>query len=822
MPDRRQEMSQVQQVPSYKNITATVRTPRCAVLINEASSLWPTAAKGAIQHASAVWGGRYFLLVPTDGRRIKEKFWEVLEAYNPDNITTYNISFSDMQEADPEAFTRTKQKYKEGWDKEGFAGDFEEWFTDNAATSRIDKLVISEELERQLINRLSPFHFHGKSVRHPISRKSGFGYPFTKIADIVSHANNKPAEIILPKSIDDPTAALLAYSQTGIASSAYCEELEKQGVATNQLPDNYDTKEFVCHVLGSQSPVWQTEADHWRPSDEYMPRTPFGLSMLHLGQYYQIDHHHTEKEPTVVVVGDAVDDFCLYYCLSRLHERVLWLPLDWLRDCYRAVAENRRRYQRGEEQQTLGASQELTRALINLYFETIDYGHHENRVQLLSMSLSQRQLIAYRRQMAECSYVDRDRYASKVDCVPIERSSTDCLLRVFEENNYTNSETIVFIDNQSVSPFPTPKPKNFGFIKPSGHNWLTSLQIDGYGPPALPDLGSAIINIHGLSNESRVASDGITYHCPNVGYFGGDIDVVLVKPKITLPDEMAVMAAYFSDCGVTIGYSDKGNYFLDTIDRFGGLDEVGAFIKDAATRSVLDKFMETRNSQDGSVIYLTNDQRAYLSLAAIMDSIGNEDSAGTLVDELVGKRVLRRGYILQCERCRLASWYDLEVLTTDFTCSRCSFRQQFKQAHWKEPIEPKWYYRLAETVYQFYVHNSHVTAQALYKLKMQSQSTFHYVPEIDLYNFEPSGKKRELDIACVVDGKLVVGECKTEPLQPKDAEKFEKMTRMLGRQPDRIVFATALSSVTDTFKSRIAGLPQSEVWTYGDMYDSPA
>ncbi len=89
----------MQQVPNYRNITATVRTPRCTILINEASSYWLTAANGAIRHASAVWGGRYFLLVPTDGTRIKDKFWEILEAYNPDHITTYTPTAGRWQSA---------------------------------------------------------------------------------------------------------------------------------------------------------------------------------------------------------------------------------------------------------------------------------------------------------------------------------------------------------------------------------------------------------------------------------------------------------------------------------------------------------------------------------------------------------------------------------------------------------------------------------------------------------------------------------------------------------------------------------------------------
>jgi len=285
-------------------------------------------------------------------------------------------------------------------------------------------------------------------------------------------------------------------------------------------------------------------------------------------------------------------------------------------------------------------------------------------------------------------------------------------------------------------------------------------------------------------------------------------------------DEMALLAAYFGEIGVGIGYSDKGNYFRDTLLRFGGLREAGQFIKAGATRSILDKFMSKANAGDGSVIFLTNDQRAYLSLNAIIGSLGDEKQAADLADKLVGQRVLQRGYIFQCERCRLSSWYSIDVLTADFVCNRCSFRQQFTRTHWKQPVEPHWYFRLAETVYQFYANNSHLTAQALYKLQSESTLAFHYVPEIDLIDFPKPGEKREMDIACVVDGQMILGECKTEPLRPKDAAKFETLVARLHKRPDRIVFATSLPDVTDDFKARISNLQRPRVLTFADMYDA--
>jgi hypothetical protein len=191
-----------------------------------------------------------------------------------------------------------------------------------------------------------------------------------------------------------------------------------------------------------------------------------------------------------------------------------------------------------------------------------------------------------------------------------------------------------------------------------------------------------------------------------------------------------------------------------------------------------------------------------------------------LVDELVGKGVLERGYIFHCERCRLSSWYSIDVLTSTFTCIRCRFRQQFTLSRWKQPLEPHWYYRLAETIYQFYKSRSHLTVQVLYELKSRSTTAFHYVPEIDLWGYPGQGEKREIDIACVADGKIIVGECKTEPLRPKHITKLNELLQNLDRQPDRVVFATSQPSVSDAFSSQLASVPKAEVLMFNDLYDA--
>ncbi|MFJ4857661.1 hypothetical protein [Streptomyces sp. NPDC088730] len=803
---------------TYQNITATVRPPRCAIFINKNLEYWRKVANVAITQASQVWGGRYFLIVPTDGEVIEDKFWELLEAYSPDYLAVCNLTFTDLEEASPEKYAEIKHFHKNGQQTRDWTdAEFEDWFTSSAAQSQVGELIISESLSKELIYRLSPFH-HSDAVDQYLTSTSGFGYPFTKIAKIISATTRHIGFVRLPPVISDPTFQLLVHSETGVGSSEYVDDISEAGFTARRVSDTYKLTNVLTHVQGPQRPFL---GEHEEPhlDEEFMSNTPFGLSMLHLGQYYRAGNHRSDKEPVVVVLGDTVEDFCFYYSLSRMHDGIRWIPQAWLRSSTKARNAARKRHEQGLEVEKFTLEQQGARELVAVISSLIRYGHSAKHVQLCSMSLSQPQLVAYRTQIGRLAYFEPDKFVSKIDCVPIDSVSTSCVLRVYEIDNYVNHRSMVFVDGKSVSPFETPKPKSFSSIRLPDHYWLTSLQIEGYQAPSLPTLGPKLANLHNSTTESRVANDGIAYLCPNSMIFGTDLDAIMVRPKIEMPDALSLINFYFANVGITARYSDKGKYFNDAISRFGGLSALGEFIKTKMTRSILDKFMQTNKNAESGVFYVRTDQRSYLDLDAFSQCLGSPQAAADLIDDMLTKEVIYRGYILKCERCSLSSWYSMDALSSAFTCNRCSFQQKFTQKHWKNGmVEPRWCYKLAETVYQFYEKNSHLTAQVLYKLKSQSNAAFHYAPEIDLIDFSGPGESREMDVACILDGQIIFGECKTETLKLKDVVKFDQIAQMPIKNPARVIFATT-KPVSEEFKNRMSQVPNAELMVRGDLYD---
>jgi hypothetical protein len=538
--------------------------------------------------------------------------------------------------------------------------------------------------------------------------------------------------------------------------------------------------------------------------------------MLHLSRYYQVGIHLGYQEPVTAIIGDTVEDFCLYYCLSRLHDDVLWLPMKWLDHFDRRRINNRRLRRKGRPTRDYSETALVASSLVELIYRMTDFGRAEKPVELRSMSLSAEELKRSRTVMDRVRWGVRGEIARHARVVALAEASTKCVARVTEANNYMNQQEMVFIEGKSVSNVATPKPKNFSFIDPVDHRWMTSVQISGYIPPSLPSLGFQVAPTH----ESRVARDGIVYMCPGVIVSAGDIDTNLTRPQLILLAFQEIMRQYFAEADLELRPSDKGNYLADTVSRFGGLEAAATFIADPKMRGILDLFKREQSDKDGRVVYLSAEGgRAFISYVGVHDCVG--DDAAAVIDELVGKDILWRGMIFGCTRCRLSSWYNLADLTTEFTCRRCRYGQQFTKTNWKSPDEPRLYYALVETVYQCYTHNSYLTILTLDHLRRSARFSFDYLPEMDVINFPIQGEKHEIDVLAMVDGRIVFGECKTGSLRPSYTSKYEQLAKVLTRAPSEIVFATSREEVSQAFRQKLDGIVGGSLLTGKELLKAP-
>ena len=230
--------------------------------------------------------------------------------------------------------------------------DFDEWFNKEQYHKPIGRFEIDAALDKELKDRLAPFHHGEHVVRQRLIRNQRMSFPFTEVTDINPHAHRPIKRLVQPKATDDSDLRALVLSQAGDLDPTALEEYGKQEVSSIALPSNYPTEDMIEAVMrGSVDPTdlklkrafadaLQDESGTWSPDEDFVGSMPFQASMLHLARYYRLDTHRDYQEPVTAVVGDTVEDFCLYYCLSRLHDGVLWLPQKWIDDCQRRLVSN--------------------------------------------------------------------------------------------------------------------------------------------------------------------------------------------------------------------------------------------------------------------------------------------------------------------------------------------------------------------------------------------------------------------------------------------------------------------------------------------------
>jgi len=96
-----------------------------------------------------------------------------------------------------------------------------------------------------------------------------------------------------------------------------------------------------------------------------------------------------------------------------------------------------------------------------------------------------------------------------------------------------------------------------------------------------------------------------------------------------------------------------------------------------------------------------------------------------------------------------------------FTCPRCRTNQQYVLSSWRYPSEPSWYYKLDEIVYQMLNQDGDIPILALDVMRAQSKDSFLYSPELAIRKKDTKKWEMEIDICCIANGRMYIGEAKS-------------------------------------------------------------
>jgi hypothetical protein len=784
--------------PSFKTINASVRPARVAVLIDKSDEDWQDTCLRVIEFFSQVWGGAHNLIIPTDGKTIDERFWTLLEAFDPDSLYAYRKSGEDLRISKPEQYKALLNSRVEKWVAQYGEGSIEH------VTNDIDKSLrgawtsefgIARDLQNEAKIRLSPFYFQNSIVEAgAVGARSGVQFPLTSLAKIIRNAEH-PDKFA---TISAPTELIpkLWYSATcGLLRDKAIEEFEAVGL----VQDRYDFEEAdLSHLIefvvnGEIQGPWAVEPNT-RVFWDLNGIAPFQLSMLQLG-LYRSTKYSDWTEPLVIVVGNTIDDFCLYYCLSRLRENVTWaLP--------------------STTEKALGsAPARISRQEVNFISQLRNQRYSQQTqggLAFASYSLSE---------------TDLDAVIAWMNSSPLgalhstERAKgIDHLVRMplvaNERDNFQRDILVQLVNDSTITPFNTPKPKNFHFIDPREHRYITQLSVAGEAPPKHFHLGKWIFPDHRFTTKDvRVGGAGPAYFCPGSVYFGGDIDTALVRPPLRLPPLHKILVELARTQGYECRPSDKGIYADETIAKWGSLEGIARFLQNRESKSLLERFQDKSKSQPEKGVYLSDDRRRYLDFAAIKTHVG--ESATDLIDELVSKQILYRGFIFSCFYCRNSTWFSVGEITQEFKCRRCGRTQVYTKANWRMPEEPSWFYKLDELVYQGYANDMAVPLLALNFLKLASSENFSFVTDREFWKSGAAKAEAEIDFCCVANGVLTIGEAKKDgrlgqSVSEENAAIAKYKRIAAGLSARRLVLATYSQDWNTKTAERVH-------WAFGDM-----
>lgn len=742
---------------AIRRITSSLRPPRIAILLNKSDQDWVQTVLRSIEWTSQVWGGWYSCLVPTDGREISEPFWTVLQHFDPDYLYLYRKSWEDIRLARPEVYEEEFRRVLEqtgGRTPDEDSDRIRQDLDEQMRGLGFEDFDVTDELRSELNRKTNPFRsVAGDPVEGWISARTEPTFPLTPVVSLL-HNVTHPASV-KDYEVEGPgLVALMAHARVGKLWPELRSKITEAGWGAE-----------VEHI-GSGG-LWSFFYSLFdEQSVEFFLQAPAGFSRLNCSLYRPTRPLPDEKV-RIAVIGDSLDDFCLYFDLSRLRDHVYWVPPSLLSEASES-------------------GQSALRAL-SFHLNTDARLRRLNTVMMTTVTLTDDDIARSESSVRDLGpQQEGHNWTGRItrDVMSLLQPS----YTLFETSHVQRPRLEQFQGGLSVALIDTPKPKTFARVPPHGHNWISEIEIEGYRLPLMPGLGNSTIEAPNYDDSLvRVSRGGFAYFCPHFGYFGGDLDSTLIRPRIRILEPQALFQRLFNRAGRRIALSDKGIYQHESTTKFDDLQRIAECFRDPHMRALFAKYLDKSKSKEGEGDYIP--PRRYLDFTAISKTQGedSEDSAELsrrtqeAIDDLVKRAILRRGLTLICELCRQASWYPLEVLGQRFNCIRCGTSQVITRDRWKEPWEPKWYYSLDEVFYQCCSNDVDVPILALQGLRERSKDSFMFLPAVDVIRAGATKPIMEIDFLCLLDGSFCIGEAKKGDRLEESASKEE---RALNRYAD--------------------------------------
>jgi hypothetical protein len=518
---------------NYRHIMKGVRPPKVVVFTDINSEYWETDCLAIIAMFNRIWGGAYNLIIPTDGETIDKQFWLILAEYDPDYFYFYQTNLLQLLEFDPQQFeVHLDKRFRELGDrilvnKSDYSNNY-----GFLSSYLLNKFHLSEELKQKIAKRCNPFYTEPKFIAQHLRYEKEIRFPLTDITKILQETDITSAKN-LRLDIDCKTTKLLLHSKTGTIDSMLSGDLNEKQIGME--PFSIKEKNDIYRTL-----------NHLYNENRSSLSKKYGFQLCNANIEYYIRKTSTEESDPIFVIGDAITDFYIYYSLSRIRNNVFWVPVNFQ---YNDIIYEIFNYQRQ------------------------DLKYSQKNICLFSSSLKEEEI---KNKMTDIE--NKKTFSSEMASYYIEKDISKLLVNLliaYNTDNHTNEQDLIFDNNRSISSIDTPVPKKFSKIAPTGHYWITDVEVMDTLFPKKHLIGKDLIDTKSLDlHHIRVTKTGVSYFSPHHSYlmeWGDEINYIKVNPHLKLPDTFNIFKKLFSEAGYTIKTSDKGLYAEDFTKKFSDI-----------------------------------------------------------------------------------------------------------------------------------------------------------------------------------------------------------------------------------------------------------
>lgn len=234
---------------------------------------------------------------------------------------------------------------------------------------------------------------------------------------------------------------------------------------------------------------------------------------------------------------------------------------------------------------------------------------------------------------------------------------------------------------------------------------------------------------------------------------------------------------------------------------------IDEFLSDIFWLEIFEKLCQSRGAVGNTITFSEIQDRAIAALGKKRITLVKKEKGWCnlenlglglkdTLEELCECQVFFKGFTIKCSNCSSKHWYSLDQVGSSLKCNGC-------QVSLNVPVEPTFSYKLNELVKtnMFDANGNHdgnyTVIGTLVSLYHQSHRSFSFSSQLELFADHHYRKIiGDLDIVCVSDGKLIIGEAKYDSKDFK-AEK-SKCLKTLAEiakavRPDTIVLSCSVN-----------------------------